>query len=126
MYCSQCGREVKAGAQFCAGCGAPLGRAKAAEGVAPDVITEAANSPKQDSTKPIQEQELSQPTHLQVIEGTQPKAEIYEEKRAETHFRTLIFGVAAVVVASIGGYLYFTDFIGKKHITQETLSTESL
>jgi hypothetical protein len=125
MYCSQCGREVKTGARFCAGCGAAVGRAKAAEGVDHAVITEAAGSPKQDSTKPIQEQELSQPTDLQIIKDTRPKAEVHEEKRTRTYSRALIFGVAAVVMASIGGYLYFTDFIGKKHIAQETLSTES-
>lgn len=36
MYCSHCGREVKAGAQFCANCGAQLGKAKPVPGVVDD------------------------------------------------------------------------------------------
>ncbi|MGH8580556.1 MAG: type II secretion system major pseudopilin GspG [Gammaproteobacteria bacterium] len=30
MYCRQCGKEVAPGTQFCAGCGAPVGKTKAA------------------------------------------------------------------------------------------------
>jgi hypothetical protein len=37
MYCSQCGREAKPGTRFCAGCGAPLGKAKSAPGAVDDI-----------------------------------------------------------------------------------------
>ena len=37
MYCKQCGKEVASGARFCAGCGAPIGKTKAALRIGPKV-----------------------------------------------------------------------------------------
>ena len=42
MYCSHCGRGVKAGAQFCANCGAQLRKAKPVPGVEDDISNKVA------------------------------------------------------------------------------------
>lgn len=60
MYCSQCGREVKPGSRFCAGCGAPLGTAKPTADEVRDISREA-GFPKEGAREVQRSQQAQQP-----------------------------------------------------------------
>lgn len=118
MYCSQCGREAKPGARFCAGCGAPLStgqpQTEAAGGTSFDkgpgtgAILEERN-PQQ--TVEIEPQAIAEATaaNLDLERDAEPPPDRYgtpPRKGPKTLIGLGILGAGVAIMAAIAGYVY--------------------
>ena len=132
MYCSQCGREARPGARFCAGCGTPLptGRSQAevahSTSYADGSVTEPIVEKEQSALRP----EIGPPDgteagagHLDRSRATERPASDLYHSGARKSLRTLtwlgILGAVVATTAAIGGYLYMARPMEQTPETQQ-------
>lgn len=129
MYCSECGREAKPGARFCAGCGVPLREAQPqAEMVSGTSYDEGSvTQPIVEEGRPALRPEIGPQDgaeagagHLDLGRAAEPPPDVYEtgpRKSPRTPTWLGILGAGVAVIAAIGGYVYMA---GPMEQTPET------